>query len=300
MAAAVGAVPAPPVPLVVAIFTGSHDWPLEMPANTPVVTATPFLQWMTVAAAGPGAPPTVRLPQYKAAKAFLGRCTLSTNPADRAMFAASNCLTFGLSGPCWGRLLTQLDNAGLFTKGPFTNWVTFLLEMRALNLPAGSMSIAGADLQDSPSFDDPGHPGVPAVPAIPGRGGRGGRGGIAPVPGVPAIPAIPPTPGPVTLDFLALLTLDQLEQVGYPEPFFLWGDLLGGLGPCAERATRASAASTVQAAAFLLRNSLSLHLLGGINQSQAKARRNALHGATCLPLRRATLSPNGLRLNCAT
>lgn len=62
------------------------------------------------------------------------------------------------------------------------------------------------------------------------------------------------------------------------------------MGPCAERPTRANAASMVQTAAFLLRNALSLHLLGA-NAGGAPPSAQLLAISALEFLKNATLPP---------
>lgn len=251
-AAAQPGVPAPQNLHIIAVTIdmAAADRPLQILANEKLVSAIPFVPWLPTPGAAAGAPATVQISQFRAAKAFLRRCSLGQTAADHAAFQTVNSLTFGLNEACWGRLLSALHNAHLFDSGPFLSWASFLKGYRNIDLTQIDLTIHHTDLDLGEPFDNPG---APAVAAVPGRRG---------VPAIPAVAAIPPQPGPPELLFLSMVTLDQLEGANATEPMGLWADLIGCLGPCHTDASRTASVSTVQINALLISRAISSRLLG--------------------------------------
>ena len=68
---------------------------------------------------------------------------------------------------------------------------------------------------------------------------------------------IPAVPGPVTLKFLDLVSLEQLYSPGDVSPLAAYCRLAGALGPCYTRAVRANVRSSVQLTAMILRTQVS-------------------------------------------
>lgn len=259
MAAAGAAVlPAANHIVAVTVDASGFDWQLELPATEKVVTSTPFLPWQAVVAGG-GAlgPATVRLSHFRAVKVFLRRCIFGSTPADVAALQALNCLTFSVNDAGWSRVLSTLHNAQLFDQGPFVSRSQFEAAYDLVDLSQCDMSIMAADLtMAGEDFDTPGVAAVAAVPAVPARRG------VPAVAAVAAVPAVPAVPGPADLEFLSLLTLDQITPFTQDQPLGLFTELIGYLGPCHARATRLQAMSMVRTSAVLLAHALSARLLG--------------------------------------
>lgn len=250
-AAAVPLAAQPPPAVAVTIDAVAPDRALELLASEKLVTDTPFLPWTPAPAGAAGAPAHVRLSQFRAVRAFARRCTLGQDAGDHAFFQTVSCMMFGLNAAFWSRLLTSLRNAHLFEKGPFLTWAQFLQNYSQLDLSALDMNIHQADLEVGETWDTPAVP-VPLAPQA------RGRAAVAAPPPAP----IPAAPGPAELEFLSLITLDQIDMAMATEPLGLWADLICHLGPCATRASRLTPISPIRTNSLLLINALKLRLLG--------------------------------------
>lgn len=280
--------PGAPAAITVTMDLTLNDWPLLMNATEQLVAATPFLRWVPVPAAGAGVQAQMRIPQYRAIKVFLRRCNLNSSAADQAVLSQVNCVEFGLTAACWGRLLTNISGTGIFLSGPYNTWPAFLSAYMALDLQNVDLTINAADLQLGESFDAPA---IPAVPGIPGRAAARGR---AAVPAVPPRAAVPAMPGPVELELLSLVTLGQIVGDQTEDALEVWADLVGALGPCYMRAARLQAASAIQIHAAMLHHALAVHLLGpGSNPSAQMLAQNVLDFLKEATLARCIL-PSGL------
>lgn len=226
MAAAGAAVlPAANHVIAVTVDATGFDWQLELPATEKAVTSTPFLPWQAVVAGG-GAqgPASVKLSHFRAVKVFLRRFEFGSTPADVAALQAMNCLTFSLNDAGWSRVLSTLHNSQLFDQGPFISRSQFEAAYDLMDLSQFDMSIGAADLTTmGEAFDTPAVAAVPAVVAVPARRG------VPAVAAVPAVPAVASIPGPADLEFLALLTLDQITPFTQEQPLGLFAELIGYL-----------------------------------------------------------------------
>ena len=89
------------------------ECPIYLPANSALVTITPYLDWLP-APPGPGGSVRVQLSTFQAVRAFLPRCSISRLPADLTAARAINAFTFRLTDGAWTRLLSELHDAGVF------------------------------------------------------------------------------------------------------------------------------------------------------------------------------------------
>ena len=106
-----------PQPVVVSSPLGvpTADCPIYFDANSPVVSATPFLDWQP-APPGPGGQARVQLMTFQGVIAFLPRCSISRNPADQVAAQAINVLGVRLTDAAWSRILTELLAAQVFVQ----------------------------------------------------------------------------------------------------------------------------------------------------------------------------------------
>ena len=87
-----------------------------LPQAEAVVAATPFNRWDAVPTPAQAGASFVSITLARAARSFLTRCSLSSAPADAALFSALPILEFGLNAACWTRIfdgLSESDHAGL-------------------------------------------------------------------------------------------------------------------------------------------------------------------------------------------
>lgn len=219
---------------------------LQLPADDDLVAATSMLDWTPIAAA-PGQNPMVGIDMFKAARAFLGRCSLSREPADQTIFQQTPFIQFDLTDAAWDRIISEyvnadlpqvLQDAGVRSLCGFDEAVSKLVPSNP-----GSWVISGPDLLLRESFD------VAAVQAVPARGR--GRGQPAAVAAAAAIP------GPPELLFLNLCTISLLEDGSSASaPLQPLSRLAGMLGPFSTRGKRLDPVSTVQLTSALLRQQL--------------------------------------------
>jgi hypothetical protein len=229
-----GAPPAPTVCTVAAPIT--PDSPVILDASEPLVIATAFLTWSSVAAAG-AAPARASLPTWAMVKYFLCRCRFSQALADQTTFLALSPLQFRLTGAFWGRLLTELVASGLLSVSMTT---AAELARAVRGLPISNLALVtifGADITPGEPFD------TPARAAVAGRARARGRAAVAAVPGAPRVPGPPP------LLFLNMTNITMFEDLSREDSLSTLALLVGTLGPCLTRASRLSPASAAQLAA---------------------------------------------------
>ena len=87
---------------------------LCLPANSPLVSATPFLGWAP-GPPGPGGAATMQLAHYAALAAFGTRFKISRAPVDLAAARLANPLTLKLAAAYWTRAFTEFDAASLWS-----------------------------------------------------------------------------------------------------------------------------------------------------------------------------------------
>ena len=91
------------------------DCPIYLDADSPVVSATPFLDWQW-APAGPGGQARVQLMTSQAVIAFFPRCSISRRIVDQTAAHAVNALAVRLTDSAWSRILTELLSAQVFAR----------------------------------------------------------------------------------------------------------------------------------------------------------------------------------------
>ena len=106
-----------PQPVMVGSPIGAPtaDCPIYLDANSPVVLATPCLNWQP-APAGPGGQARMQLMTFQAVSAFLPPCSTSRTAVDQAAANAVNVLTVRLTDAAWSRILTELLAAQVFAQ----------------------------------------------------------------------------------------------------------------------------------------------------------------------------------------
>ena len=215
-------------------------------ADDPFVLAYPCLRWEQHAAAG-GVVARASLPQYVFIRVFMLRHDIGPAPADLLAARTNGPLEASYVAAAWSRWLTELAASGLLAAGPFHKIRDSDAAMAALTIAnPGQLVILASDFGPSETFDAP----AVAPAAGGGRGrGRGAAGG--------AMAGIPAVPGPVTLKFLDLVSLEQLYSPGDVSPFAAYCRLSGALGPCYTRAVRADVRSSVHLTAMSLRTQVS-------------------------------------------
>lgn len=223
-----------------------HESRISMSASSLLVEATPMMDWTAVAGGGGAGAPRVSMTHSQMLRCFLSRCCVGPSPADIAAAAKRSVLTGYLTDAAWRRILTEICDSGLpDLLGGATTLKSFWEAMNELvvNNPANLVLSAG-DWFDSEPFDREAIDGAAAVPGARGRAAR------------PAVPGVAAQPGPATLSFLNLADLTLLEDKGRHHPLEAWAKLGGMLGPCATRAYRARALSTVNVIARLLSSAM--------------------------------------------
>ena len=214
-------------PLVVQVLPGNGaDSPVALPANNPLVLASPALKW-NAAPAGPGGVARVSLSQSSMIRCFGRRCGAAPAVADQA-FARTNVtpLNMGLSGPCWARVLGELLASGILAAGiDGLPELDKSLDGLTLANPA-SLHIAVADwalgeahtavAAVAPVAAIPGRPAVLPQRAVAGRRGRAAVPAVAGVAAVAPVPAVPGVPGRLalnaSLEFLSLVNPLDFEE----------------------------------------------------------------------------------------
>ena len=250
------AAPAAPTPTVCHVANAiSLDKVISLDPTESIVVATPFLNWEPIAAAGP-VPARVGLKQSVVIKVFLGKCAFSKAVHDSIFFTNLSVFELALNGNFWSMVFTELVASGLLA----TNFQTLrelkvaLRDLKVQN-PA-NLLITMNHISPTESFDTPA---VAAAPAGRGRG-RGGRaGGI-----VPPVPAIPAVPGPPALNFLALVRMPELEEVGTALPLERLAFLSGVVGSHYTRASRADPRGMPSLVAAALAPALHRYLSAGV------------------------------------
>lgn len=236
---------------------GPH-FQIILPADHELVVSTSMLTWTPIAAAQAGNPARAGLDLFKAVRAFIGRCSLSVQPADQALFQHTSFLRFDLTDDAWNRILREyvdselpqlLQDGGVRSLSGFDDTVSKLELANPDNL-----SLTGPDLLLRDPFDAA----VAPIPA--GRGRGGGRGAAGPARGA-GLQAAPPNVGmvngPVELTFFNLCTLSLLEDKTSPtSPLLPLARLSGMLGPFSTHEKRRDAISTIQLTGALIRQQL--------------------------------------------
>lgn len=222
------------------------DFQLQLPADHELVLTTPMLQWVTIPGAQ-GAAPLAGIPLFKAIRAFLGRCSLSKEPADAAVFARTSILQFDLTDDAWTRILDAFDNSDLprVLRDSYSSSLIALDEAVKQLTPVdpNGWVIHSNELLLRESFDTPG------VAAQPARGRGAGRQA--------AIPGVAAAPGPQELAFLDVCTVSLLEDQSSPNsPLLPFARLAGMIGPFSTRQVRQHVVSTIQLTGALIRQEL--------------------------------------------
>ncbi|KAL3922128.1 MAG: hypothetical protein SGPRY_004674, partial [Prymnesium sp.] len=197
-AVALPAPPAVPPPPIVASLTpaGTRSASLMVPANHPLVLATPFLGWDS-APPDVGGAAQVSLATWQMLTAFGGRLCTSKLPADLPASLVAYPLNLCFSGAAWTRILNEYLASGLLntpvnTRMELQGVIRLLSPANPLNLKLIAADWAlGEGVAPVAT--------VAAVAAVPGRAaipatGRPGRVGYrAAVAAVAPAPAIPPS-----------------------------------------------------------------------------------------------------------
>ena len=200
-----------------------------MDAASPAVTTTAFLPWQPAAAAA-GAPPQLQMTTVQFTISFGARCSIARLPADQAAARAATVVRIRFNGAFWSRVLQELNAAGLFAAGLFTDFRSMQLSMLQLALPNPvNLQIAAGDWQLGQDF---------VLPAGAGAAAVARRQLLAPT------------------RFVALVNVTMLESTG-ESPLRPLLDLMGVLGPCLTQASRELEAATFQVAARELRDAMS-------------------------------------------
>ena len=260
MAAAAGAAPVAPAPVVVVVarVVDTSDHPISLSQNEAIyINTAAILPWAAHGASAAG--PTAGLAHNVAASVFFIRCTFSGSLATRNILANQSVFTVTFTAACWSRVLTELCASGLLAAS-LTSVTALRDAMRSLTIvnPA-NLVILDTDIVLADSFDAPGSPAVPGVPA------RRAAGGRRAAPAVPAVPPGPPAPGPPALLFLHLASPLLMAPPDTPSSYQPFAILQGLLGPCLTRAARADAMSTCQMVAGILRPHLERRVFGSVN-----------------------------------
>ena len=223
-------------------------------AAEPLVAATPFLLWKTVAGAA-AAGPEVELAEWQLLEAFGLKARCGPALPDMNAFRARNLLTLQLVAAFWSRYLSELVNSGLLAsplshRKALHHCIAALLPVNPANL-----HVLAADWAAEESFDTPA---VAAIPAAPARGSRSGSQGGAPA--VPARPSAPAILGPAELKFIAYANLILLESADGARPWAALTRGAGMLGGASTRAIRLDGTSALRRVAAPLRAALARHL----------------------------------------
>ena len=245
-----------------------------LPQAEAVVAATPFNRWDAVPTPAQAGASFVSITLARAVRSFLTRCSLSSAPADAALFSALPILEFGLNAACWTRIFDGLSESGAFavvhldqrdwdkvaaalvmvSPAKFVLTAADLLRAEPMHTPA-TLGVAGV----------PAVAGVLAVPAVRARGGGAGRAAVRAARAIPAVraaPAIPAVlavagiPVPPLLEFLASSTVSSLERPCSSAPLALVCLLLGALGPAQTAAHRNQVASSASVVALTISSAL--------------------------------------------
>ena len=201
------------------------DCPICFDANSPVVSATPFLDWQ-LAPAGPGGQARMQLMTFQAVIAFLPRCSISRRVVDQAAARAVNVLTMRLTDSAWSRILTELLTAQVFTQ-PANSLNELHAFMRDAIFPAPArLEIVADDWHHAEAFAMPTGTDAAAVAA---------RQQLEPI------------------QFLSLVNALDVEEPMALLPLSLFSTIVAFVGPCLTQAARRTGASSVQLAASILR-----------------------------------------------
>ena len=221
-----------PQPVVVSSPLGAPivDCPIYFDANSPVVSATPFLDWQP-APPVPGGQARVQLMTFQGVIAFLPRCSISRNAADQAAAQAVNVLIVRLTDAAWSRILTELLAAQVFAQ-PTNSLDELHTFMKDAMIPTpANLELVAGDWRNAEAF---------VVPA--------GTGGAA----VAARRQLEP------LRFLSLVDALGVEEPAARLPLGLFCTIVASIGPCLTQAARRVETSSVQLTASTLR----IHLAG--------------------------------------
>lgn len=227
-----------PQPVVVSSPLGAAptaDCPIYFDANSPVVSATPFLDWQP-APPGPGGQARVQLMTFQGVIAFLPRSSISRNPADQVAAQAINVLGVRLTDAAWSRILTELLAAQVFAQ-PINSLdeLHTLMKDAVVPTPANLELVAG-DWRNAEAF---------VVPAGAGGAAATARRQLQP------------------LRFLSLLDALAVEEPAAWLPLGLFCTIVASIGPCLTQAARRVETSSVQLTASTLRTHLGSDLADG-------------------------------------
>ena len=214
-----------PVAVSSPIGVPTADCPVYFDANSPVVSATPFLDWQ-LAPAGLGGQARMPLMTFQAVIAFLPRCSIPRNAADQAAAHAVNVLIVRLTDSAWSRILTELLAAQVFAK-PANSLDELHAFMKDAILPTpANLKLVAGDWHHAEAF---------AVPAGTGAAAVAARRQLEPI------------------RFLSLVNALDVEEPAAPLPLSLFNTIVASVGPCLTQAARRVEASSVQLTASTLR-----------------------------------------------
>jgi len=201
-----------PQPVMVGSPIGAPtaDCPIYLDANSPVVLATPCLNWQP-APAGPGGQARMQLMTFQAVSAFLPPCSISRTAVDQAAANAVNVLTVRLTDAAWSRILTELLAAQVFaqTANSLDELHTF---MKGATIPTpANLGLVAGDWHNAEAFTLPGGTGAAAVAA---------RRQLEPI------------------RFLRLVFVSAVEEPTAPLPLGLFSTIVAALGPSLTQASR--------------------------------------------------------------
>lgn len=209
------------------------DFPIVLPEDHAIVASSPMLGWKDVPHPAGGQPPLKQLHIFQAVRCFLGRCSLSTQPAEAAAWTGVSFLEFDLNVAAWNRIIDEYDVSGLaqaLQNAGATTLEAFDQTTRSLNLvDATNLILEMNDVERRELFDTP----AGGAPRGRGRGHAAARVAVV--------------PGPPVLKFLEVCKIPWLEDTdGAVANLWPLAYLAGMLGPVSTRAVRLQAVSTVQ------------------------------------------------------
>ena len=211
-----------------------------------MVVATPFLGWQPAAPTVAGQA-RVSLAHFEMIKWFVPRNSIPRGGAVETAAMGISPIVARFPIAFWVRTLDELTASGLedaLESEAATTTAEFVRVLEGLTIanPVNLQFTAGDFAACGEAFD------TPAV-----AGGRGRGRGRALGAGAQAIAAVP---GPADIRFLNVSTLLDLEEPGTTCPLGPLCNLIGLLGACLTRASRADERSTVRVVGGLLKSNL--------------------------------------------
>ena len=214
--------------------------------NDRLVETTPFLGWQPAAANAAGQA-RVSLNHFEMIKWFVPRNCIPRGGAVETAAMGISPLVARFPIAFWLRTLNELTASGLedaLESDAATTIEEFVKVFRSLTIsnPVNLQFAANDFAACGENFD------APAGAAAGARGRGQGRGAVA--------PAAAAVPGPADIRFLNICTLLDLEEPGATCPLGPLCDLVGMLGACLTRASRADERATVRVVGGLLKSNL--------------------------------------------